>query len=428
MPNSPKSRRAVTFAALLALWLTGSCCPPHPVAADEIPMARLNNFAKQALEKRSLAIGYPCNQDTDLKEFYQWYLDSGLYKAVMNNVGDPQQKSNYPMNTHEFENEVIDFFAPLYGFAPNEAWGFITFSGTDGNNHGMYYGVQRIMRETNQLPICYVSKDAHYSIKRLADLQNLELRLIDTDATGKMIISEFAKALDPAKPALVVIAMGTTFKGAIDDQAAIYEVIQKKKPVSYFIHVDAALFGGYLPFTGHKALVDRRTVHFDSIAISGHKFFGLDEPMGIFLTTKTIKDASNPFNVPYLNGAVPTINCSRSAVAALKFWWKVKKIGAAGFTEQAQMVLENASYLKTELDKIGWPAWQGEYSNTVYFKRPGEAIMKKYGLAPEFDERLGGDLAHIVIMQHAAKDILDQIVKDIKADLKNTAAEKQTAD
>ena len=387
---------------------------PPTLFADEISTKRLNDFAEQMLQKRAVTVGYPGNQNTDLKEFYEWYINSKLYEVTMNNVGDPRQASSYPLNTHEFENEVIDFFAPLYGFSENEAWGFITSSGTDGNEHGMYFGVRRLLGETKMHPICYVSEDAHYSIKRLADVQNLELRLIKTDETGKMIISEFEKALDPSKPALVVIAMGTTFKGAIDDQAAIYEVIRKKKPIAVYIHVDAALFGGYLPFTEHKNLVNHGESHFDSIAVSGHKFFGLDEPMGIFLTTKNTMSKTNPFKVAYLNEAVPTITCSRNAVAALKFWWKIKKTGTKGFEEQAKMILANAQYLKAQLDKIGWPAWQNDCSNTVYFRRPSESVMKKYGLAPEFDPRLGGDLAHIVIMQHVTRDTIDQIVNDIR--------------
>ena len=213
--------------------------------------------------------------------------------------------------------------------------------------HGMYFGVKYLLGKTRQLPIVYVSEEAHYSIKRIADLQNLELRLIKTDETGKMIISEFEKALDPSKPALVVIAMGTTFKGAIDDQAAIDAVLRKKKPVAVFRHVDAALFGGYLPFTKYKKLVDRRVAHFDSIAVSGHKFFGFDEPMGIFITTKEIKDQTNPFKVSYLNEAVPTITCSRNAISALKFWWKIKKTGTKGLKNRQGQFLTMLSTWKT---------------------------------------------------------------------------------
>ncbi len=384
------------------------------IFADEIPLKRLDDFAKQMRAGRAVFMGYPVNQDTDLREFYQWYLDSKLYEVAMNNVGDPQKEGLYSLNTHQFENEVVDFFVPLYGFSKEEAWGFVTSSGTDGNEHGMYFGVRTLLTETGMKPVCYVSEDAHYSIKKLADVQNLELRLIKTDETGKMIVSEFEKALDPAKPALVVIAMGTTFKGAIDHQAAIHEVLLRKKPVAVFVHVDAALFGGYLPFTEHKDLVDRRVVPFDSIAVSGHKFFGLDEPMGIFLTTKATKSKINPFKVSYLSEAVPTITCSRNAVSALKFWWKIKKKGTAAYEADAKGMLANAQYLKAQLSKISWPVWLNDYSNTVYFRRPSDPVMKKYGLAPDSDPRLGGDLAHIVVMPSVTRDVIDQFVSDLK--------------
>lgn len=416
-----KNAKAVIFTAVLAAFLGGALTAFLAGnlflkgKAEELPLTRLNNFAQKMRQERALMVGYPVNQNTDLQEFYQWYLDSKLYEVSMNNVGDPQGANIYPLNTHEFENEVVNFFAPLYGFSKEEVWGFVTSSGTDGNYHGMYFGVRELLGETKMKPVCYVSEDAHYSIKKLADVQNLELRLIKTDETGKIIVSEFEKALDSTKPALVVIAMGTTFKGAIDNLAAIHEVLRKKKPVSVFIHVDAALFGGYLPFTEYKNLVNRKVAYFDSIAVSGHKFFGLDEPMGIFLTTQKTKKNTNPFKVNYLNEAVPTITCSRNAVAALKFWWKIKKNGMKAYEAQAKMLLANAQYLKTQLDGISWPAWKNDHSNTVYFKRPGKSIVKKYGLAPEMDPRLGGELAHIVIMQHVTRDTLDQIVHDIKS-------------
>lgn len=403
----------ITCAFIFGLFCSGR------LLADEVPTKRLDEFARQMHEIRAEAIGYPVNQNTDLKEFYEWYYNSKMYEVSLNNVGDPRQPAIITLNTHEFENEVINFFAPLYGFAPEEAWGFVTHSGTDGNMHGMYFGVKQLLGETKTLPICYVSEEAHYSIKRVADLQNLEIRLIKADETGKMIISEFEKALDPSKPALVVIAMGTTFKGAIDDQAAIDAVIRKKKPVAVYRHLDGALFGGYLPFTEHKDLVNRRVVSFDSIAVSGHKFFGFDEPMGIFITTKKTMKATNPFKVSYLNEAVPTITCSRNALSALKFWWKIRKTGLKGFEQQAQAILDNAQYLEEQLDKIGYTAWQDDYSNTVYFRRPSEDIMKKYVLAPDYDARLGGNLAHIIVMQHLTRGVIDQFIKDLKAEKEN---------
>lgn len=40
----------------------------------------------------------------------------------------------------------------------------------------------------------------------LCDLQNLEVRLVKSDAMGRMIPEELEKALDPSRLALVVLA------------------------------------------------------------------------------------------------------------------------------------------------------------------------------------------------------------------------------
>lgn len=403
------TKKLAAFVTLLALSL--------PASAGEVDMNRLNAFAKDMIAHQSHTIGYPANQNVDLQEFYRWFADSGLANVSMNNVGNPRKASLYSLNTHQFENEVIDFFAPLYGFTKDNTWGFVTYSGTDGNNHGVYFGVKYLLSKSKIKPILYVSEQAHYSIKKLGDLQHLEMRMIPADIKSQMDIKAFEKALNPKRPALIVIAMGTTFKGGIDDQEAIEQVLQKKKPVAVYRHLDAALFGGYLPFSKHSDLVNRTKHHFDSISVSGHKFFGFDEPLGLFITTKEVLSRQNPFKVPYLNDAIPTITCSRSSLGPLKFWWKIQKTGLDGYQKQAEQILANADYLKQRLDEMNYPSWKNDFSNTVYFKRPSQWVMKKWDLAPDNDPRLGGDLAHEIVMQHESKDMIDQFLADLQKDM-----------
>lgn len=107
------------------------------------------------------------------------------------------------------------------------------------------------------------------------------------------------------------------------------------------------------------------------------------------------------------------INYSRSAIAPLKFWWIIQHVGMDGFTEQATGMLERAAWLKGELDKLGWKAWLEPMSNTVYFERPPVEITEKYMLAPDYDDRLGGDLSHIVVMQHVTEEILQEFLDDL---------------
>ena len=50
------------------------------------------------------------------------------------------------------------------------------------------------------------------------------------------------------------------------------------------------------------------------------------------------------------------INCSRSAITPLKFWWIIRHTSLDDFAEQASGMLEYIAWLKSELDRMGWPA------------------------------------------------------------------------
>ena len=381
----------------------------------------LNSVVKRAKDIRNKQMGYPGNEDVRLRGFYEWYLKNDMDSALLNNAGDPNEHSS-DHAALDVEHEVIKFFAPFYGFDTDEVWGLVSASGTDGNDHGIYFGRNYLQSETGLAPILYVSTESHYSNMRLAELQQIETRMIPTDDMGRMIPEEFRKALDPKRPALVVFSMGTTFKGGIDDQQVLNKIIDEIDPPAVYRHVDAALFGGYLPFTDYSEFVDRRACGFDSIAVSGHKFFGMDEPCGLFFTTKDILAKQNPYNISYLNESMPMINCSRSALNPLKFYWIINNTGEEGFRAQACEMLDNAAYLKQRLDEIGWPAWIScEQSNTVFFARPGDSIMEKYYLAPDHDDRFGGDLAHVVVMQNVSKDAIDSLIEDMLEEMNSAA-------
>lgn len=375
---------------------------------------QLDRWASECLAERSMTLGYPGNNDIRLEEFYRWYTGNNLESMIINNAGDPFEEGDHTLSSLDFEREVIQYFAPKYGFDGNDLWGILTMSGTDGNNHGIYFGVNYLKRKTGKMPVVYVSDEAHYSNYRLCDLQHLEVRLVKSDSMGRMVPDSLEKVLDPTRPCLIVYAMGSTFKGAIDDQKALDDVLARHEGMAVYRHVDAALFGGYLPFTEYKDLVDRRKTGFDSISVSGHKFFGIDSPCGLFITTRDVYDNQSTYDISYLNANMRMINCSRSGIEPLKFWWLMKTVGDEGWTEQAARIFENTRYLKSELKRIGWPYWNNEYSNTVIFRRPSAKVVRKYNLACGEDAAFGGKLSHVVVMQHVTKDSIDRLIADLR--------------
>ena len=375
--------------------------------------AKLIDLIKKYYEKIDHCIGYPVCQYPNIAGFGEWYAKTGLCDMALNNAGNPFDGEQLLLNSTAIEREVILAFASLYGIPKGQEWGFITNSGTDGNMHGIYFGAKKLQNETGMLPIVYFSKEAHYSASRICDVQNLEARMIDYDEQGRMDPDSFREKLDPTRPALIVFAIGSTFMGATDDQAAIQKVLEEVKPVAVYKHLDAALFGGYFPFTENKDVVSMEKQGYDSIAISGHKFFGIDEPSGLFLSRREILEAQASFRVEYLNNEMPLINCSRSGLAPLKFYWILNYVGLEQYKKETEAILENTEYLQQKFDEISYPAWHLPYSNTVFFKRVPEWIRQKYMLPNGYNPQFGGELSHIVVMQHVTKDIIDEFIADL---------------
>ena len=84
---------------------------PDPVAdpsvLDERSTARLDALYERLTSLRKVSIGYPCNHRFDFAPLFRFM------EFAVNNLGDPFSGSNFRMNTHEFEREVIRTFARL---------------------------------------------------------------------------------------------------------------------------------------------------------------------------------------------------------------------------------------------------------------------------------------------------------------------------
>src|SRR5687768_294200 len=118
--------------------------------------------------------------------------------------------------------------------------------------HGLYMGRTILKSHTGVMPKIYFTQEAHYSIQILRDLLNLEWVIVRTYHDGSMDIEDLERQLNanPNHPALVVATIGTTFKGSID---SIDGIQAKLKGRIAYLHLDAALFGGYLPHTQFAA-------------------------------------------------------------------------------------------------------------------------------------------------------------------------------
>ncbi len=339
--------------------------------------------------------GYPVNQDFDYSDLYP------LLSFAANNIGDPFGHSRYQSNTHETEREVVRTIAELMRLPPDDAWGYVTAGGTEGNMHGIYVG-----RELLRNPIAYFSQDTHYSVIKILHVLNIRNIMIRSQDNGEMDYDDLRESIRINRdvPPLVVANIGTTMKGAVDDLERIRGIIEELALPRSYIHADAALSGMILPFVD-----DPQPFGFDSgidsIAISGHKLIGSPLPCGVVVTRREYT-AQIGRAIEYVGALDTTLLGSRNAITPMIIWYSLTKHGLEGFREIVARMLDTAEYAVQQFNANGIPAWRARNSATVVFPRPSPYVLYQWQLAPL------NDIAHLITMPHVTRDMIDQVIAD----------------
>ena len=339
--------------------------------------------------------GYPVNQDFDYTELYP------LLRFCANNVGDPFGQSRYQSNTHETEREVVHAIAEMVRLPADEAWGYVTAGGTEGNMYGIYVG-----REMLRDPIVYFSQDTHYSVLKILHVLNVRNIMIRSQENGEMDYDDLRESIfiNRDKPPLIVANIGTTMKGAVDDLDKIRDILKELAVPRSYIHADAALSGMILPFVD-----DPQPFGFDSgidsIAVSGHKMIGSPIPCGV-VVTKREYTAQIGRAIEYVGALDTTLLGSRNAFTPMIIWYSLNKHGRHGFRAMVAKMLDTAEYAVQQFNANDIPAWRAKNSPIVVFPRPSSYVLFQWQLAPL------GDIAHLITMPHVAREMVDKVIAD----------------
>lgn len=356
----------------------------------------LGEYISEMKNHEEKYMGFPNNMSYDYEAVAQ---SAHVY---INNAGDPFSTLSWKKHSKHFEQEVVHFFLDLYRLPRKLGWGYVTSGGTEGNMEGILLG-----REIYPKATLYYSEDTHYSIGKIARILRMKTKVIRSQKNGEIDYKDFEKqlSLNKAKEAVVVVNCGTTVKGAFDNLTRIQSILAKQNIQKKYIHVDAALSGMILPFveTAPRYSFDKGV---DSVAISMHKFFGVPLISGVVFTKKKYVEHVKQ-SIEYINSHDTTISGSRNGHTALYTWYIIKKHGMEKFKSDAHACLENARYLHGRLQSEGVCAFLNPYSNTVYFNKPDEEVVRKWQLS------CSGDTAHVVVMQHVDKKKIDHLVTDI---------------
>ena len=209
----------------------------------------------------------------------------------------------------------------------------------------------------------YCSQEAHYSIKRAAEVLGIGrdwVRAIAIDAERRMDPIALAERIDADMregiiPIAVIATAGTTLTGAVDPLNELADVCARS---GVWLHVDGA-YG--LPAAGASATSDlfAGLARADSVTVDCHKWMFVPKACSAVLV-RDPRTLSNVFAhdeayVPHageaLNAVDITLEYSRP-MRALKLWLAFKVHGAAAFRaaiarncEQARDLYERAGAL-----------------------------------------------------------------------------------
>lgn len=343
-------------------------------------------------------LGYPVSKDFDYSEL------SKFLAFPINNLGDPFVDSTYAVGTRAMEKEVIHFLGNLFRADPDNVWGYITNGGSEGNLYALY-----LARELYPKAMVYYSASTHYSVQKNMHLLNMNHIAISTDEKGEIDYADLESTLRMNRhlPAVILANIGTTMTEARDDVKKIRSILKKLAIKDAYIHADGALSGSYSAFIEDKPNFDFED-GVDSIAISGHKFWGSPMPCGAIIVKKTNRDRIAR-SVEYIGSVDTTITGSRNGFGPLFLWYTIKKLGVAGLKKRAQHSLDVAAYTLDKLKSIGIDAWRNKNAITVVFEVPHKNIVDKYQLACE------DGYTHIICMPNVTYAQIDQLIADIQA-------------
>lgn len=342
----------------------------------------------------STFVGYPCNTAYDYSDV------TSFFNIHINNVGCPFSSGTYKANTKEIEQEVLAWFARLWGIDKSKMWGVITNGGTESSLQGLY-----IARESsNGRPVVFLtSEHSHYSIFKISRILGLDIQVVKCQENGEMDYSDFDRIVGMHREKYIIVNanIGTTMTGATDNTREIYRILKKYGKggsQDYYIHADAALSGFFLPFLEKDILFKG---HINSMSISLHKFLGLPYPAGIFMIEKRfLRFIEN--SVEYVGSVDATISGSRNGHTPLMISHIIEKIGYDGFRTDIERCIELADYLTEILPG----AWRNQNSITVVFPRPSGDIVNKWQLATQ------GNISHVITMPHVTREKLNDFVAD----------------
>lgn len=365
---------------------------------NEIIVQNAKAFYSEKEDACRYMFGYPSYR-YPLSPLTQYLLTLHYQAPFANNCGDIEERGNYAMDTKDMEKRIVQLYAEKFGMGEN-FWGYVTSGGSESNSCGI---VLAFLKHPNG--ILYYSQAAHYSVEKYAklyrhiEIPTLKNDTLDLDILFRQIKANFEKY---GAPANIVLTHGTTKYGECDDVDAIVRFLNAEN-IPYYIHVDAALFGG-IPNTQTNAplLLNAKDRGIHSVSVSLHKYVGFPDVKSVFVATHKPKGQK----IAYIGQRDTTVSGSRSIPAYALYNHLQEQLQE----KDAQLYAKNIEYFSALLKERNIPYYLADKSNIFVFNKISKKTCKRFQLSC-FDETENGQTitkAHVIIFpSHREKEMIE---------------------
>ena len=379
--------------------------------ADEFLQTNIAGEAAEFYSKNRKAahymFGYPAYFHP-ISPLTQYLLLMHYASPFSNNCGDVEERGNYAMDTKDMEKRIVGLYADKFGMG-KKFWGYVTSGGSESNSCGITLAFAK-----NPNGILYYSASAHYSVEKYADrYPRVEIPTLGNDVMdlGRLFVKIEKNYREKGAAANLVLTHGTTKFGACDDVDAIVAFLREKK-IPYYIHVDAALFGGIQNNQEDAPLLTNlksRGVH--SVCVSLHKYVGFPDVHSVFVATEKPRGKS----VAYIGQNDTTVSGSRSIPAFALYNHIVEQLNEP----QTDLYKRNVIWFEERLKEAGIAYYRAPLGNIFVMDAPSQSTVKKYQLScfEEMEEGSFKEKAHVIIFPSHREKEMTELIEDLKKDL-----------
>jgi tyrosine decarboxylase/aspartate 1-decarboxylase len=320
-------------------------------------------------------------------------------RFLATNPGDP---ATYPAIA-DMEGEVVDALGQIASLS--DPHGFVASGGTEGNIQAV-----RAAREcsTARNPNVVAPETVHFSVRKAADVLDVELRTTPVDGDYRADPEAIEAATDENTAAIVAVA-GSTEYGRVDPIPALGDVATD---AGAMLHVDAAWGGFVLPFTDYEWDFDVAAV--DTLAMDPHKLGQAAIPAGGFLAREQATVDALAVETPYLESATQaTLTGTRSGAGVASAMAAIEALWPEGYRETYERQQELADWLAEELAALGLDVV--EPSLPLVTANLDPTLFDALREAGWRVSRTATGELRVVCMPHVTRELLEAFLDDVRA-------------